>query len=272
MRLDPTVVAAGFRLAAHDVLGSTNAEALAKARGGDKGPLWVAAGEQTAGRGRRGREWVSAPGNLYATLLLFDPAPADTAAQLAFVAGLAVYDAVLECARELAEGLALKWPNDVLYANRKFAGILIESEMASGKLAVAIGIGINCARHPAQTSFPATDLAEAGCKVSPESLLYALSHKMMRRLDQWNRGAGFRAIRADWLARATGLGGEVTARLAGREFAGHFEGLDEAGHLLLRQGDGRLQTITAGEIFPVATTHTPVVSLLQRPRQKGQGD
>jgi BirA family biotin operon repressor/biotin-[acetyl-CoA-carboxylase] ligase len=171
MRLDPTVVAAGYRLAAHDVLGSTNAEALAKARGGDTGPLWVAAGEQTAGRGRRGREWISTPGNLYATLLLFDPAPADTAAQLAFVAGLAVYDALLECARELTEGLALKWPNDVLYANRKLAGILIESEMASGKLAVAIGIGVNCVRHPAQTSFPATDLAEAGCKVSPESLL-----------------------------------------------------------------------------------------------------
>ena len=74
----------------------------------------------------------------------------------------------------MSEGLALKWPNDVLYANRKLAGILIESEMAADRLAVAIGIGVNCVRHPAQTSFPATDLGEAGKKVSPESLLYTL--------------------------------------------------------------------------------------------------
>ncbi|HEX3506085.1 MAG TPA: biotin--[acetyl-CoA-carboxylase] ligase [Xanthobacteraceae bacterium] len=271
MRLDPTVVAAGFRLAAHDVLGSTNTEALERARGGDKGPLWIVAREQTAGRGRRGREWVSAPGNLYATLLLFDPAPPETAPQLAFVAGLAVYDAIAERARDLAAGLALKWPNDVLYANRKLAGILIESEMSGGKLAVAVGIGVNCVRHPAQTSFPATNLDEAGQKVAPESLLYALSRSMMRCLDQWNRGAGFRAIRADWLGCAQGVGGEITVRLAGRDLAGRFEGLDEAGRLVLRHADGRLQTITAGEIFPVAE-RKQVVSFLQMPRQKGQGD
>jgi BirA family transcriptional regulator, biotin operon repressor / biotin---[acetyl-CoA-carboxylase] ligase len=272
MRLDPTAVAAGFRLEAHEVLGSTNAEALAKARGGDEGPLWVVACEQTAGRGRRGREWMSAPGNLYATLLLLDPAPAESAPQLAFVAGLAVYDAILECAHNLAEGLALKWPNDVLYANRKLAGILIESEMTAGKFAVAAGIGVNCARHPAQTSFPATDLTTAGGKVSPENLLHGLSLSMMRRLDQWKRGAGFAAIRADWLVCATGLGREITVRLPGRELAGHFEGLDVAGHLLLRCADGRLQTITAGEIFPVAERTSAVVSFPQRPRQTGQGD
>jgi BirA family transcriptional regulator, biotin operon repressor / biotin---[acetyl-CoA-carboxylase] ligase len=271
MRLDPTAVAAGFRLATHDVLGSTNAEALAKARGGDEGPLWVVAREQSAGRGRRGREWVSAPGNLYATLLLSDPAPAETAPQLAFVAGLAVYDAILDCTRDLAEGLALKWPNDVLYANRKLAGILIESEMTAGKLAVVVGIGVNCVRHPAQTSFPATDLAAAGCKVAPENLLHGLSLTMMRRLDQWRRGAGFTAIRADWLGSASGIGGEITVRLPGRELAGQFEGLDEAGHLVLRCADGRSQTITAGEIFPVAERTSPVVIFPQRPQQTEQG-
>jgi BirA family transcriptional regulator, biotin operon repressor / biotin---[acetyl-CoA-carboxylase] ligase len=276
MRLDPTAAAAGFRLAAHDVLGSTNAQALTEARQGDKGPLWVVAREQTAGRGRRGREWVSAPGNLYATLLLLDPAPAEAAPQLAFVTGLAVHDAIIERARDLGEALALKWPNDVLYANRKLAGILIESEMAANRLAVAVGIGVNCTRHPAQTSFPATDLDEAGQKVAPESLLYALSHTMMRRLDQWKRGAGFAQIRADWLKRATGLGREITVRLAGREASGHFEGLDDAGQLLLRLGDGRLQTITAGDVFPVAAPAT-VVSVLRRGFQdaaqpKGRGD
>jgi BirA family biotin operon repressor/biotin-[acetyl-CoA-carboxylase] ligase len=274
MRLDSTAAAAGFRLVAHDVVGSTNSEALAAARAGDRGPLWVAAAEQTAGRGRRGREWVSAPGNLYASLLLFDPAPPETAPQLAFVAGLAVYDAIVERARDLAGSLALKWPNDVLHAHKKLAGILIESEIAEGKLAVAVGIGVNCSRHPAQASFPATDIGEAGGKVSPESLLFALSHCMMKRLDQWNRGTGFRTIRADWLNCATGLGGEIAVRLPGREITGTFEGLDDAGHLLLRGVDRKLQTITAGDIFPVATPPAPVVSMLRRTsqdsRSKGQ--
>jgi BirA family transcriptional regulator, biotin operon repressor / biotin---[acetyl-CoA-carboxylase] ligase len=274
MRLDPTAAAAGFRLIAHDVVGSTNSEALTAARSGDRGPLWVVAAEQTAGRGRRGREWVSAPGNLYASLLLFDPAPPETAPQLAFVAGLAVYDAIVERARALRDGLALKWPNDVLHAHKKLAGILIESEMTEGKLAVAVGIGVNCSRHPAQASFPATDIAEAGGKVSPESLLSVLSHCMMKRLDQWHRGGGFRGIRADWLNCATGLGGEIAVRLSGRELSGYFEGLDDAGHLQLRGVDGRLQTITAGDIFPVATAPAPVVSMLRKdPREqtaKGQ--
>lgn len=272
MRLDPTAIAAGFRLEAHDVLGSTNAEALAKARGGDKGRLWIVAREQTAGRGRRGREWVSAPGNLYATLLLSDPAPAETAPQLAFVAGLAVYDAILRRARDLAEDLAVKWPNDVLYANRKLAGILIESEMAGGLLTAAVGIGVNCTRHPAQTSFPATDLAAAGCSVSAESLFHALSLCMMRRLDQWQRGAGFAAIRADWLGCATGIGGEITVRLPGRELSGYFEGLDEAGHLLLRSANGRLQTITAGDVFPVAERASPIVSFAAAAAAKERGN
>ena len=257
MRLDPSAAAAGFRLAVHDVLGSTNSEALAQSREGDEGSLWIVAREQRAGRGRRGREWVSAPGNLYATLLLFDPASAEAAPQLAFVAGLAVHDAIVACAGRLAERLALKWPNDVLYADKKLAGILIESEMAAGKLAVAVGIGINCLHHPAEASFPATDLAQAGSKVAPESLLGALSQTMMGRLGQWKRGTGFAAIRADWLARATGLGREITVRLPGHDLNGHFEGLDEAGQLLLRLADGKLQIITAGDIFPLVQTGAP---------------
>jgi BirA family biotin operon repressor/biotin-[acetyl-CoA-carboxylase] ligase len=257
MQLDPSAAAAGFRLFAHDILGSTNSEALAQSRQGDEGRLWVVAREQSAGRGRRGREWISAPGNLYATLLLADPAPADAAPQLAFVTGLAVHDAIVACADELAKELALKWPNDLLYANKKLAGILIESEMSARKLAVAVGVGINCLHHPAQASFPATDLAQAGKSVSPESLLSALSRTMMGRLAQWNRGAGFAAIRADWLAHATGLGREMTVRLPGHELNGYFEGLDDSGQLLLRLADGKLQTITAGDIFPLAETGEP---------------
>src|SRR6185437_11516664 len=147
MQLSSAAVAAGYRLTAHDTLASTNAEALALARGGERGPLWVVAREQTAGRGRRGNSWVSPPGNLYATLLLTDPAPAEYAPQLSFVAVLALYDAIAASAPALRKALALKWPNDLLCGSAKLAGILIEGERAADALAVAIGIGVNCGSH-----------------------------------------------------------------------------------------------------------------------------
>lgn len=264
MRLDPAAVAADFHLSAHETLGSTNAEALALARRGAAGPCWVTARQQSAGRGRRGRAWISDPGNLYATLLLVDPARLDVAPELSFVAGLAVHDAIKDCVPSL-ERLALKWPNDVLYGGEKLAGILIESEIVDERLSVAVGIGVNCMRHPAQTSFPATDLAAAGVNVSPEKLFYVLSATMMRRLDQWNHGDGFGSIRADWLARAAGIGGEMVVRLPGRELSGRGETLDDKGRLLLRLADGRLQAIAAGDIFPIAE-RDPVVRLPQARR------
>ena len=253
MRLDPA--AAGFRLSAHNTLPSTNTEALALARRGENGPLWVTARQQTAGRGRRGNAWISTPGNLYATLLLRDPAAPENAPQLSFVTALAVYDAIADRAASLREKIALKWPNDVLCGGRKLAGILIESENVEARLAVAIGIGVNCLHHPADTAYSATDLATAGAAISAEDLFGALSGAMVRRFAQWHRGAGFQSIRADWLDRAAGLGGEMRVRLPkNREFVGRAEALDERGRLLLRLTDGTLETITAGDVFPVAAS------------------
>lgn len=254
MRLDPAAAAAGFRLSAHDTLPSTNTEVLALARRGETGPLWVTARQQTAGRGRRGNAWISTPGNLHATLLLYDPAKPENAPELSFVAALAVCDAIIEQAFTLPAELALKWPNDILFGTAKLAGILIESETIATRLAVAIGIGVNCMHHPVETAYPATDLAAAGVAVSAEDLFLALSGTMARRLAQWQRGAGFQSIRADWLERAAGIGGEMRVRLPNREFVGRAEALDERGRLLLRLADGTLQTITAGDVFPVAAS------------------
>lgn len=253
MRLDPAAKAAGFRLIVHEALASTNAEALACARQ-DRGAadmLWIAAREQTAGRGRRGNVWISPAGNLYATLLLLDPASANNAPQLSFVAGLAVHDAISERAAGLRGQFALKWPNDVLCGGKKIAGILIEGCALDIGLAVAIGIGVNCKHHPSQTSFPATDLAQTGTDVPADALFLALSAAMMRRLAQWRRGADFVAVRADWLDRAVGIGGDVRVRLPDRELTGRWEALDASGCLLLRMSDGSLETIAAGDVFPL---------------------
>jgi BirA family biotin operon repressor/biotin-[acetyl-CoA-carboxylase] ligase len=248
MQVDPTAHAAGVRHIAYESVGSTNAEALARARAGERGPLWITADGQSEGRGRRGSQWLSPPGNLYATLLLSEPSRLEIAPQLSFVAALAVRDAVTQCAPKLVAVLKFKWPNDILLAGAKLAGLLIEGE-SGPRFAVAIGIGVNCASHPDDMPFPATSLAAAGAPVTPSHLFSALTATMQQRLAQWQAGGGFGAIRADWLARAAGLGEDIRVRLPERELAGRFHGLDAAGRLLLQRPDTPIEVVTAGEVF-----------------------
>jgi BirA family transcriptional regulator, biotin operon repressor / biotin---[acetyl-CoA-carboxylase] ligase len=247
MRLDPRAAAVGVRLVAHEVLGSTNAEALKLARAGERGPLWIVAERQAAGRGRRGRVWVSERGNLFATLLLTAPAAPEHRPQLSLVAALALHDALAETAEALKPRIAIKWPNDLLLEQAKFAGILVEGEGGEDG-AVAIGIGVNCASHPLNADYPATDIATAGISVLPAMLMEPLSLKMVGRLAQWNGGEGFSTVRADWMARAAGIGEKVGVRLVDRELSGIFETLDDAGALVLRLPDGHAQTITAADV------------------------
>jgi BirA family transcriptional regulator, biotin operon repressor / biotin---[acetyl-CoA-carboxylase] ligase len=247
MQLDPRASAAGVRLIAHELLTSTNTEALTLARAGERGPLWVTAERQSAGRGRRGRTWTSERGNLFASLLLTDPAPAEHWPELALVAALAVHDAVAELAETIKPQLAIKWPNDLLLAGRKFAGILIEGEGTEAG-AVAVGIGVNCKSHPQDTDFPATDLGAAGAKISAAKLFRPLTVKMLGRLAQWNRGEHFSTIRTDWLARAAGLGEVIRVRLTDREISGRFETLDDAGRLVLLLPEGGREAIAAGDV------------------------
>jgi BirA family transcriptional regulator, biotin operon repressor / biotin---[acetyl-CoA-carboxylase] ligase len=250
MRLSSAAQAAGYRLSVHDTLASTNAQALSLARSGERGPLWIVARQQSAGRGRRGNAWVSPPGNLYATLLSTDPAPTECAPQLSFVAVLALHDAISACVPALGKALTLKWPNDLLCGSAKLAGILIEGERAEA-LTVAIGIGVNCISHPSQTSYPATDLKGEGAPIDAATVFEALTESLAQRLVAWRRGAGFAAIRADWMARAAGMGGDMRARLPDREIVGRGEGLDAHGRLLLRLPDGSVQAIAAGDVFPM---------------------
>jgi BirA family transcriptional regulator, biotin operon repressor / biotin---[acetyl-CoA-carboxylase] ligase len=238
---------AGVRHMNYETLGSTNAEALALARAGERGPLWISARTQSAGRGRRGSHWVSPAGNLHATLLLSEPSSPALAPQLSFVVALAVHDAVAACAPQLGPDLKVKWPNDLLVGKAKVAGILIEGE-SDPAFAVAVGIGVNCAAHPDNTDYPAADLAGLGALVVPDALLQELAGAMQKRLAQWKGGHGFSATRSDWLERAAGLGEALRVRLPGRELSGRFQGLDDAGRLLLDQA-GQITPVTAGEVL-----------------------
>jgi BirA family transcriptional regulator, biotin operon repressor / biotin---[acetyl-CoA-carboxylase] ligase len=276
MQLDPIAVEAGVRLDALGTIGSTNAEAGTRARRGENGPLWITAQAQTAGRGRLGRSWNSPPGNLYASLLLRDPSPFERAPELAFVAALALRDAIVAEAPALAPALAFKWPNDLLLAGDKCAGILIEGEVERNKSAtVVIGIGVNCAHHPPMAPtlppdveatamrpaapfgeqavlFPATDLRVHGADVAPEQLFMRLSATMCKRVAEWNRGRGFSKILGDWISAACGLGEELRVRQGDGEKTGRFVGLDQAGRLVLELPGGALEKISAGDVFPFA--------------------
>ena len=252
MNAPPPGLPEGFRLHRFETLGSTNDEAKRLARAGAAEGVLVWALEQTEGRGRRGRAWHSPRGNLYLSLVARPAAPPARAAQLGFVAALALGDALLALA---GPGLPLryKWPNDLLLGGRKLAGILLESEMASGDQVdfVVIGLGVNIAAAPRDVEYPAASLAAAGIAgVTPAGLLEAFARHFSIWLARW-RGEGFAPVRVAWLTRASGLGEPVRVRLDHRSHQGRFFDLDDDGALLLDSADGR-RRIAAGQVFPAA--------------------
>ena len=235
-----------------DELDSTNAEARRLAEAGEVGPVWIAARRQTAGRGRRGRVWEQGAGNLAATLLIHSDKPPGEAAQLSFVAALAVGDLARACVP--ASLVTFKWPNDVLVAGAKLSGVLIESGRASSDgLWLAIGVGVNLASAPTGPGIHATSLADhlqsqASASPAPEAALGLLAEAFERRIAAWIDG-GFEPVRAEWLASAWGLGERCTVRVGETALAGFAEGLDIDGALLLRLDDGSVRRITAGDVF-----------------------
>jgi len=230
----------GYGLKEFAELDSTNQEARRMAMAGENGPLWITASRQSAGRGRRGREWKSEEGNLFATLLIRPSRPKPEWAQLSFVAAIATAD----MAAHYSPGIAVKWPNDVLLEGRKLAGILLET---MGE-ALVIGIGVNLKSHPPDTEFPAISLATAiPTPPSPQQALGLLAPGFAEWYDSWEK-SGFGPIRNAWLARAAGLGSRIRARLPGAEHVGVFEGIDEQGALLLKENT-QTRILAAGEVF-----------------------
>jgi BirA family transcriptional regulator, biotin operon repressor / biotin---[acetyl-CoA-carboxylase] ligase len=241
-----------YRLASFVEIDSTNDEAKRRASAGAPEGMLVWARAQSAGRGRRGRSFISPAGNLYMSILLRPKRPAAQAAQLGFAAALALGGAVLPLLPR-PEALRYKWPNDVLIDGRKVSGILLESQAAGeGRLDwLVIGIGVNLVSFPEKVDYPAISLAAAGARaVTVEALLEAVAGCFHEWYVRW-REKGFAPLRAAWLARAQGLGETIRVRLPGEEASGRFAGLDEEGALLLADGSGQ-RRIGAGDVFPAA--------------------
>ena len=235
----------GYALKQYGDIDSTNAEALRLAEKGERGPFWVWAETQSAGRGRDGRAWVSEAGNLYASLLL-PSTDAARAPELSFVAALALYDTSAQClGASAASQLAIKWPNDLLLDGKKIVGILLEQH-SGGE--IAIGCGLNLAHMPENTRMPATSLAAFNVHITPARGLELLATSLDAWLKVW-RAQGFAPVRAAWLARAAGLGQLITVRLPNGDQHGTFDALDTDGPLILKKDNGETSRILAGDVF-----------------------
>lgn len=261
--LGPAAAAAGYRMVSFDTIDSTSTEALARAKAGDPGRIWVVSNAQTAGLGRRGRAWETPHGNLAASLLLKLPQPAASAATLGFVAGLATAEAIRACAPALTSAessgakrrLALKWPNDLLLDGAKLSGILLQASSTPGSPAgVVVGIGVNIAGAPPGLPYPAASLSAAGFSVTAEQLFAALSDAWVPLERTWAE-AGFAAIRSAWLKQAAGLGEAITVRNDDETANGTFDTIDDDGMLVIKQSNGGSRRIAAGDVhFGAAAT------------------
>lgn len=237
---------APFRHIALDSVGSTNDEARRLALSGAAADLLVVtARHQTQGRGRRGRVWVSPPGNLHLSLLLRLDRPLAEAAQAGFVAAVALAEAL----NGLLPGrdFRCKWPNDVLCDGRKVAGMLLEPA-GEGWLVLGIGVDVAHAPPPGEVLYPVTALADEGFAGTAEDVLAAFCARFAPWLESWRR-QGFPPIREGWTARARGIGDPVVVRLEHETLTGTFAGLDEQGGLLLEQAGAGVRRIMAGDVF-----------------------
>ena len=242
-----------YRLVFYDLIGSTNDEAKRLARDGAPAGTLVWALEQTAGRGRRGRLWVSPRGNLYASLILRPHCPANRAVQLGFVAALAVGGA-LGTILPTVDLLAYKWPNDVLIGGRKVAGVLLETELGAAGSAgfLVVGVGVNLVAAPQNTEFPATSVVDEGLDAIPPEVML---EQFVQHFQSWElrwRLEGFAPVRTTWLAASAISPGEpVRARPETATLEGRFLDIAEDGALLLEVA-GERRSISAGDVFPAS--------------------
>ncbi len=247
-------------------IGSTNTFLIEKVGLGEPGNLWVTSDIQTAGKGSRGRNWTSEPGNLYASLLLVDPAPKVHLAELTFIASLACRDAVIRACEEIlkVEGsdrqlpnVQLKWPNDLMINGSKCAGILLEGGEHNGATYAVVGNGINCKTCPSDTLHPATTLEREGFNIASSALFTHLAEAFANRIIQWQRGTAFADIRKAWLSHVYGLGSQVEVVVPTRGMLkGRFASIDDKGYMLLEQADGGRQRISTADIFFVSDTNS----------------
>lgn len=240
----------GRTLHAYESLPSTNAEAFRLASEGAGHGEIVVTDQQTAGRGRRGRVWVSPPGlNLYFSAILRPELPPQRAPELTLVAAVALAETLQQAGVEAR----IKWPNDIHIDGRKVAGILTELSAEPERVHfVVLGVGVNLNARP--DDFPqdvqslATSLAEARGERVPRA---AFAAALWTRLEEWldlHAEEGFGIVRRRWKELSSTLGQEVLVRTDRQELRGVAEDVDDSGALLVRTAEDRLERVLAGDV------------------------
>lgn len=227
-----------FKIIQYDSVVSTMDIARELIREGGDNNIVVHALEQKGGRGRRGNQWSSPPGNLYQSIILKPQTPRQHWGQLSFVIAVALGQLCINTGAD-KNNIHLKWPNDVLFNERKLAGILIEIEGNS----VIIGTGVNIKIAPEGRS-----KFHEWCTKSVEDLRDSFLTNIADIYEQWEK-EGFDNIRAQWMRYAYRLGQEVEARTPQAVYKGIFENLDDQGTLILKEESGLTRNINAGEII-----------------------
>ena len=236
-----------------DGTGSTNADLLARAQQGEAEGTVLAAEEQRAGRGRMGRTWTAPPRAALTFSLLLKPAvPPARRGWLPLLTGVAVAAAVT---RATGVETGLKWPNDLLAADAKLAGILAE---AAGD-AVVVGIGLNVSTEPAEFpgprpgALPATSLRAAGATaLNREDILLAILDGFERWYRAWQQAGGDpdrSGLRPEYTRLSATIGRTVRAELpGGQALSGPAVGVDSDGRLLVRVSSGSEVAVAAGDV------------------------
>jgi BirA family biotin operon repressor/biotin-[acetyl-CoA-carboxylase] ligase len=236
-----------------DSLPSTNTEAARQASLGAREGLCVVAREQTAGRGRRERAWVSPKDSgLYFSIVLRPRIDAREWPLITLAAAVAVRDALEEACALDAD---IKWPNDLLARGRKLCGILAETVDGAAGRAVVLGVGVNLTNRafPPEILAVATSVEEeTGRAPDPAQLLDALTHQLARRYEELHAGGGATLILREWEARSSyARGRSVRVALAEETFEGTTRGLEPDGALRVETGDGLIRLVRAGDVTAV---------------------
>ena len=236
-----------------DSLPSTNTEAARQAALGAREGLCVVAREQTAGRGRREREWVSPKDSgLYLSVVLRPRTDAREWPLVTLAAAVAVSEALEEACALRTD---IKWPNDLLAHGRKLCGILAETVEGAPGRAIILGVGLNLSNRafPAEILEAATSVEEqTGRAPDPERLLAALTRKLAARYEELHAPGGAHAILREWESRSTyARGRRVRVALAEETFEGTTRGLDPDGALRVDTDTGQVRIVRAGDVTAV---------------------
>ena len=233
----------------HDTLDSTNTEAANQARLGVDEGVCVIAREQTAGRGRHGRNWVSEKDSgLYFSIVLRPEIETRFLPLITLMTGIAVYDAL----KEFGLRPDIKWVNDVLIGEKKICGILAETVDTARGLAVIVGIGINLtnANFPDEIADTATSIkGDTGEIVKGDDLAAAMTPYLSYFYEILNGPDGPAEIIHEWQRRSSYFSGKnVRVTLANDAFEGVTDGIEENGALRVKRSDGSVTIVQAGDV------------------------